>query len=45
MYTNQTNDPLMKCWFKGNRSPPVRVLHVQSIGETVSFAAENFAYA
>ena len=35
----------MKFLFVGSCSPPVRVFHVQSMGETVTLAPENLVYA
>lgn len=36
---------VMKFGFIGSCGPPVRVFHVQSMGDTVSLAPENLAYA
>lgn len=35
----------IKSRLTGSDSSPVRVFHVQSIGETVTLAPENLAYA
>lgn len=45
MYLKQSPSRAPTTMFKIYNNPPVRVFHVQSIGETVTFAPENVAYA